>query len=68
MRTIPPAPPVYNPQYQHTLSAILREELQEKVSKVQPISQLLLQSPNGSVYALTVDDAGVLATTAVFTP
>jgi hypothetical protein len=43
----------------------IRNGLAFAVSREEAVSAVLLQSPDGSVYSLSVDDAGSLVTTAV---
>jgi hypothetical protein len=40
----------------------LRKTFLSVVSKDQSVSRILLASPNGTVYAITVSDAGVVTT------
>lgn len=41
------------------------EAFAQVVSKNEGAERVMLRSPNGTIYAITTDDAGVLTTTAV---
>ena len=57
---LPPPPPSYNPgSFAQILDALKRSFL-STVSKDEAAPRILLQSPNGSVYQVTVSNAGVL--------
>lgn len=63
--TLPSPPERYEASYfSRTLNALNRA-ISGAISKDTAAGSLLLQSPNGSVYKLTVDDSGNLTTTAV---
>lgn len=57
---IPPAGPL-QPFLQQVLDTIRRTFI-PVVSKDEATPRILLQSPNGSVYSVTVDDTGTLQT------
>jgi hypothetical protein len=48
--------------YLPNLNAAILQALVKKVPISSPVAELLLASPNGSVYAITVSDTGVLST------
>jgi hypothetical protein len=62
---IPTPPPTYNPSAFATIFDTLKRALTFAVSSDEAVAGVLLQSPDGSVYKLTVDNAGNLVTTAV---
>ena len=45
------------------LSVSLQREFTERPTKTTPVSSVLLMSPSGKVYTVTVDDTGALVTT-----
>lgn len=61
----PPPPPGNSPltQYLVSLAEATRRALLPLVSKDEAVGRILLQSPSGKVYSVTVDDAGNLTTT-----
>lgn len=62
---LPPAPDRYDPAYFSRAFAGLDQALSQAVTKIEAVQSVLLQAPDGSVYKLTVDNAGNLVTTAV---
>ena len=63
--TLPTPPELYDPSYfARTLNSI-NQIAAGAVSKTTAASSILLQSPDGSVYKVEVDNAGNLTTTAV---
>jgi len=62
---IPTPPPDYNPSAFATIFDTLKRTITFGVSTEEAVESILLQSPDGSVYKLTVDNAGNLVTTAV---
>ena len=63
--TLPSPPERYDPSnLARTLNG-LNKAIASAVSKDTAVSSLLLQSPNGSVYKVEVDNAGNLSTSAV---
>ena len=67
---LPSAPLEYNTRDQANLRKALQEADQQNIKKRLDIylvqgERLILKSPNGTKYALTVDNSGVLSTTAV---
>ena len=66
MRLFIPTPPQnYDQGVFNTILDTVKRSLIPVVSSDEAVSGVLLQSPNGSVYKLTVDDTGTLVTTAV---
>jgi hypothetical protein len=61
----PPVPPGYDPSYFARAFSNLEGVLSFSVSRIESVDGVLLQSPNGSVYKVSVDNAGNLVTTAV---
>ena len=62
---LPPAPERYDPSYFSRAFASLDRTLEFGVSRNEASDSLLLLSPGGLVYKITVADNGTLATTAV---
>ena len=62
---LPPAPPAYDAAYFSRALSALDQVIGQTVTKIEAVESVLLQSPDGSVYKLTVDNAGNLVTTAV---
>lgn len=62
---LPPAPPQYDSAYFTRALSALDQLIDQSVMKIQAVESILLEAPNGSVYKLTVDNAGNLITTAV---
>ena len=62
---LPPAPPAYDQSYINRAFSSLDTVLGFSVSRIESVDGVLLQSPNGSVYKLSVNNAGALTTTAV---
>lgn len=59
---LPPAPPAYDPGYFTRALSEISRAVGETVNRFEAAPSLLLQSPAGKVYKLTVDDAGVVTT------
>lgn len=62
---IPTPPQNYDQAAFNTIMDTVKRSLIPVVSADEATSGILLQSPNGSVYKLTVDNSGTLVTTAV---
>jgi len=62
---LPPAPPSYDSAYFTRAFSALDQVVGQAVIKIEAVESVLLQSPDGSVYKLTIDNAGNLTTTAV---
>lgn len=58
--TFGPPPPKYDPIYTGYLMMTLTQAFNESTSEKSPSQRLLLQSPNKTIYSLTVDDNGNL--------
>lgn len=60
-----PSPPPPGPMsaYLASLVETLRRAFLPLISKDEAVGRILLQSPNGTVYSVTVSDTGVLTTT-----
>ena len=66
MRIFIPTPPAtYSQGNFNTILDTIKRALIPAVSYDEAVSGVLLQSPDGSVYKLTVDNSGTLVTTAV---
>jgi hypothetical protein len=59
---LPPAPPAYNSGAFNQIIDALRRAFQPTVSQDEASPRLLLKAPNGTVYEVTVDNAGALTT------
>lgn len=62
---LPPAPDRYDASYFTRAFSAIDQVVDQAVMKIQAVESVLLQSPNGSVYKVTVDNSGNLVTTAV---
>lgn len=62
---LPPAPATYDSAYFTRALSALDQLIDQTVMKIQAVESVLLQAPDGSVYKVTVDNAGNLVTTAV---
>lgn len=62
---IPPAPPAYDASYMNRAFSRIDTVASFSVSRIEAVDGILLQSPDGSVYKVTVDNSGNLVTTAV---
>jgi hypothetical protein len=62
---LPPAPDRYDPSYFSRAFASLDRTLEFGVSRNEATGSLLLLSPGGLVYKVTVQDDGTLITTSV---
>jgi hypothetical protein len=65
-----PAPPSYSRDDQQTLRREAERADRENFKKLQDVrlengERLILKSPNGTLYAIVVDNAGALSTVAV---
>jgi hypothetical protein len=65
-----PRPPVrYDPRFEESKSAEIEREMKRSHKKNENIelgaTVIIMTSPNGTRYKLTVDNAGVLGTTAL---
>lgn len=68
--TLPDAPAQYSARDQSSVRKALQEADQQNIKTRRDIylvqgERLILKSPNGTKYALTVDNSGALSTTAV---
>lgn len=59
---LPPPPPGYSINAFTLVFEAIRRAMLPAVSKDEATSRILLQSPNGTIYAVTVSNAGVLTT------
>jgi hypothetical protein len=62
---LPPAPPSYDVSYIDRAFSRIDNVLSFSVNRIESVDGILLQSPNGSVYKVSVDNSGNLTTTAV---
>jgi len=62
---IPNPPPTYDQATLNNMMDTIKRSLIPVVSAQEATDGILLQSPNGSVYKLTVSNTGTLVTTAV---
>jgi hypothetical protein len=62
---IPPPPANYDPGYLNRSFAAVEQFAGLTVTRIEAVDGVLLQSQNGSVYKVTVDNAGNLVTTSV---
>jgi hypothetical protein len=62
---LPPAPAKYEPEYFIRAFAAIDRIFSRTVSTIEVTDSILLQSPNGSVYKVTVGNTGTLTTTLV---
>jgi len=62
---LPPAPAAYDAGYFTRALSALDQIVGQTVNKIEAVDSVLLQAPNGSVYKLTVSNAGTLTATAV---
>jgi hypothetical protein len=62
---IPPAPPEYDTSYMNRAFSRIDTVASFSVSRIEAVDGILLQSPNGSVYKVSVNNSGTLTTTAV---
>lgn len=62
---LPPAPAKYEPDYFIRAFAAIDRIFGRTVSTIEVTESILLQSPNGSVYKVTVGNTGTLTTTLV---
>jgi hypothetical protein len=60
-----PTPARYDPEYQRRLLEALRQQFDLVLSTETANTSLLLRSPGGKVYEITVSDAGALTATYV---
>ena len=61
---IPPPPTSYNQSAITQAFDAIKRAFIPAVSKDEAVSRILLQSPNGTVYSVTIADDGTLTTTA----
>ena len=59
---LPPPPPSYNPGSFTQVFDAIKRALMSTISKDEATSRILLQAPNGTIYQVTVSNAGVLTT------
>lgn len=62
---LPSPPRTYDVGAFSQLLNVIKTSLSFAISKEEAVDSILLQSPNGSVYKISVDDTGTLVTTAV---
>lgn len=60
--SMPPAPSQYSAMALNQLLDRIKRALLPVVSKDEAVSRLLLQAPDGTIYAVTVDNTGTLTT------
>lgn len=65
IRPFPLPPPDYRPEFITRLLDAIRASFGDAVGKTEAVESVLLLSPGGKVWKLTVDDSGVLDTTEV---
>ena len=58
-----PAPPPGLPPFFTQFLQVLKDTFLTVVSKDQAVPSILLQSPNGTVYSITVSDSGTVTST-----
>lgn len=58
-----PSPPSDLNDYLTKVFQVIRESFIPVVSKDQAVPHILLQSPNGTVYSITVSDSGTVTST-----
>lgn len=61
--TLPPAPDKYSGPFFNNLFQMLKRALGDAVSKDVETPRVILRSPNGSNFSVTVSDAGALVVT-----
>lgn len=59
---LPPAPERYDPGYFSRALATITRLVGATINPQEAVSSLLLQSPNGNVYKVSVDNSGNLVT------
>ncbi len=62
---LPSAPDRYDPGYISRALSTITQAFLQVVPRQEAVSSVLLQSPGGKVYSVTVDDSGTLSTTEV---
>jgi hypothetical protein len=62
---VPQPPPSYQLAYMGRLAEALRNALTFSIRTDQAVSQVLLRSPNGTIYKVEVDNTGTLTATVV---
>ena len=62
---IPTPPEKYNASNMASAFESIKQAMGEAISPTQSVGGIMLQSANGSVYRITVSNAGVLTSTAV---
>lgn len=62
---IPPPPPNYQAQFFDQAFATIRRALTFGVSRIEAVDSIILSSPNGTPFKITVSDAGVITATQV---
>lgn len=63
--SIPTPPETYNASNMASAFESIKQAMGEAISPTQAVGGIMLQSANGSVYRITVSNAGVLTSTAV---
>ena len=63
--SIPTPPETYNASNMAAAFESIKQAMGEAISPTQSVGGIMLQSPDGSVYRITVSNAGVLTSTAV---
>jgi hypothetical protein len=58
-----PAPPTNRRDYLTKVIQVIRDSFLSVVSKDQAVPHILLQSPDGTVYSITVSNAGTITAT-----
>jgi len=63
--SIPTPPETYNASNMASAFESIKQAMGEAISPTQAVGGIMLQSADGSVYRITVSNAGVLTSTAV---
>ena len=63
--SIPTPPETYNASNMASAVESIKQAMGEAISPTQAVGGIMLQSADGSVYRITVSNAGVLTSTAV---
>ena len=62
---VPNPPQTYDAGFFNRAFAMIGQSLTFTVTRIEAVDNILLQAPDGSVWKVTVDNAGNLATTSV---
>jgi len=63
--TFPPVPPSYDSGYFNRAFATFSQAINGSIRKIEAVDGVLLQSPDGAVWKVTVDNSGNVTTTSV---